>query len=180
MKAFAALCITVLLSFLFVPNIPENVQEKSGTTDKIINQPVEAEEANTQQEKTPVFNEKIAKENAFHFIEALKQETDDNYKVINYSSKEEFITYLKNYVSENLAVYYTDGLFEEKESSLYIIPTELPPWLQEDQTVDIKQLSDTSYRVYQKNSSELYGSYEITLGYEYIDGKWIITFASVN
>jgi hypothetical protein len=184
MKALIALCFTVLLSFLFVPNIPENVQEKSGTNDQLITQPVNAEENNketdTEQEKLPIFNEKIAKENASQFMEALKQETDENYKVIHYSSKEQFITYLKNYVSEDVATYYTDGLYEEKESSLYIIPTELPPWLEEDQTVHITQLSDTSYRVYQKNASELYGDYEITLGYEYVDGKWIITFASVD
>ncbi|WNB93059.1 hypothetical protein [Bacillus sp. NEB1478] len=184
MKAFIALCFTVLLSLLFVPHIPENVQEKSGTSDKIINQPVNAEEKNketaTQDEQVPAFNESTAKENAALFMEALKQESDENYKVINYSTKEEYITYLKNYVSDNLAEYYTNGLYEEREGSLYIIPTELPPWLEQEQPVDIKQLSDTSYRVYQKNSSELYGAYKITLGYEYMDGKWIITYASVD
>ncbi|MDR7074119.1 hypothetical protein [Fictibacillus barbaricus] len=184
MKAFIALCFTVLLSFLFIPHIPENVQEKSGTSDKIINQPVNAEEKNkvtvSQNEQNPVFNEKMAKEKALLFMKALNQESDENYKVINYSSKKEYITYLKNYVSNNLAEYYTNGLYEEREGSLYIIPTELPPWLEQEKPVDIKQLSDTSYRVYQKNSSELYGTYDITLGYEYMDGKWIITYASVD
>jgi hypothetical protein len=179
MKAFAALCFAVILSFLFVPEIPENVQEQSGTSDKIIEQPVNAEEKSKNQE-IPEFTEDIAKDNAALFMDALKQEIDDEYKVVNFSSKQELITHLKNYVSEDIAVYYTEGLFEEKESSLYIIPTELPPWLEEDQSVDIKQLTDKSYRVYQKNTSDLYGTYEITLGYEYIDGKWLITFASVN
>lgn len=179
-KAFIALCFAVMLSFLFVPNIPDQIQENSSTKDKAISQPVNAEEKKTGEKKIPEFNEELAKKNASLFMEALKQETDDNYKVINYSSKDELITYLTNYVSEDIAAYYTDGLFEEKESSLYIIPTELPPWLEEEEPVNIKQLSDTSYRVYQKNSSDLYGIYEITLGYEYIDGKWIITFASVD
>lgn len=180
MKAFIALCFAVLLSFLFIPNIPEKVQVKSGTSDQIITQPVVAEENQNEKEKVPQFNEDIAKKNAGLFMESLKQDIDENYRVINYSSKEELISHLKNYVSEDIAEYYTNGLFEEKESSLYIIPTELPPWLEEEQPVDIKQLSDTSYRVYQKNTSDLYGTYEITLGYEYVDGKWLITFASVD
>jgi hypothetical protein len=179
MKAFIALCFAVMLSFLFVPNIPENAHEKSGAPDKIINQPVTAEEVKEEQ-KIPAFTEDMAKTKANRFMEALKQETDENYKVLNYSTKEELITYLTNFVSKDIAAYYTDGLFEEKESSLYIIPTELPPWLEENEPVDIKQLSDTSYRVHQKNTSDLYGTYEITLGYEYIEGKWIITFASVD
>jgi hypothetical protein len=179
-KAFIALCFAVLLSFLFVPNIPENIQERSGNPDQIINQPVTAEENDTKEQKASQFTESVAKEKAALFMEALKPEIDENYKVVNFSSKEELISHLSNYVSEDVATYYTDGLFEEKESSLYIIPTELPPWLEEDQPVNIKQLSDTSYRVYQKNTSDLYGTYEITLGYEYVDGKWIITFASVD
>jgi hypothetical protein len=179
-KAFVAFCFTVMLSFLIIPNIPDQVQESSSTKEKIINQPVTAEESKNGEQTISEFNENIAKRNASLFMEALKQETDDNYKVLNYSTKNELITYLTNYVSEDIAAYYTDGLFEEKESSLYIIPTELPPWLEEEEPVNIKQLSDTSYRVYQKNSSDLYGIYEITLGYEYIDGKWIITFASVE
>jgi hypothetical protein len=180
MKAFIALCFVVMLSFLLVPNIPDQVLEDPSKKDKTIAQPVNAEENKAGEKKIPEFNEDLAKKNASLFIEALKQETDENYKVLNYSTKDELITYLTNYVSENIAAYYTDGLFEEKESSLYIIPTELPPWLEEEEPVNIKQLSDTSYRVYQKNSSDLYGIYKITLGYEYIDGKWIITFASVE
>ncbi|WP_416729311.1 hypothetical protein [Fictibacillus sp. JL2B1089] len=179
MKAFLALCLAVMLSFIIVPNIPENVQEKSGTSDTIITQPVTAEETKEKQ-AVPVFTEDIAKKQANLFIEALKQETDENYRVLNYSNKEEYMTYLTNFVSKDLAAYYTDGLFEERESSLYIIPTELPPWLEESEPVMIKQLSDHSYRVHQKNESDLYGSYEITLGYEYLNGKWIITFASVD
>lgn len=179
-KAFIALCFAVMLSFLIVPNITEKVQEDSNTADKMINQPVTAEESKNGEGKIHEFNEDVAKKNASLFMEALKQETDEYYKVKNYSTKDELISHLTNYVSEDIATYYTDGLFEEKESSLYIIPTELPPWLEEEQPVNIKQLSDTSYRVYQKNTSDLYGIYEITLGYEYIDGKWIITFASVD
>ncbi|MCM3718028.1 hypothetical protein [Fictibacillus phosphorivorans] len=180
MKAFIALCFVVMLSFLFVPNIPDQIQESSSTKNKAITQPVNAEEKKARGEEIPEFSEDLAKKNANLFMEALKQETDENYKVINYSSKEELISHLTNYVSEDIVAYYTDGLFEERESSLYIIPTELPPWLEEEKPVNIKQLSDKSFRVYQKNSSELYGIYEITLGYEYIDGKWIITFASVD
>jgi len=178
MKAFLALCFAVMLSFLFIPNIPENVQEKSGAPDQVINQPVTAEESKEQQ--VPALTEDTAKKQANLFMKALKQETDENYRVLNYSTKEEYMTYLRNFVSEELAAYYTEGLFEERESSLYIIPTELPPWLEENEPVNIKQLSDTSYRVYQKNTSDLYGTYEITLGYEYVGGKWIITFASVD
>ncbi|KZE64664.1 hypothetical protein AWM68_11030 [Fictibacillus phosphorivorans] len=182
MKAFIALCFAVMLSFLIVPNISENVQEKPGAPDEIINQPVKAEENNksSNNQEIPAFTEEIAKKRANLFIEALKQETDENYRVLHYSTKEEYMTYLMNFVSKDIAAYYTDGLFEEKESSLYIIPTELPPWLEENEPVNIKQLSDTSYRVYQKNTSDLYGTYEITLGYEYLDGNWIITFASVD
>ncbi|MBY6035097.1 hypothetical protein KUV80_00430 [Fictibacillus nanhaiensis] len=180
MKAFVALCFTVMLSFLLVPNLSEKIQETSATTDNMVNQPVTAEERQNTKQKIPQFNENIAKEKAKLFMDALKQEIDANYKVIKYSTKEELISHLKNYVSEDIAVYYTDGLFEERESSLYIIPTELPPWLEEEQPVDVKQLSDTSYRVYQKNTSDLYGTYEITLGYEYIEEEWIITFASVD
>jgi hypothetical protein len=181
MRAFFALCFAVMLSFLFLPEISHKIQEKSGTSDKMINQPVTAEEKKEQAvEEVPEFNEGIAKANASLFMEALKQEIDDDYRVVNFSTKQDLISHLKKFVSEEIAIYYTEGLFEEKDSSLYIIPTELPPWLEEDQSVEIKQLTETSYRVYQKNQSDLYGTYNITLGFEYIDGKWLITFASVD
>ncbi|MDN4072510.1 hypothetical protein [Fictibacillus terranigra] len=114
------------------------------------------------------------------FIQKLTPQVDEQYRVKEYSSKEELIRNLSSIASKKIASDYVNGMFEERSGKLYIIPTDLPPWVEKDKPYELKKLSGTSYHLIQKNKSDLYGEYSITLGFEKVNSHWVITFASIN
>jgi hypothetical protein len=113
------------------------------------------------------------------FIQQLKQPVDDNYKVLHHQTKNDLIDHLSQYASRDIAQYYVDGLFEEKDGELYIIPTELPPWLIDDKSYELKQVDRQTYRLTQENNSDLYGSYKIEMIFKK-EQNWIIDQVEVK
>ncbi|MDM5200165.1 hypothetical protein QUF79_19315 [Fictibacillus enclensis] len=114
------------------------------------------------------------------FINKLQTKTDSQYRVKDYSSKSELIKDVRHVASKQMASDYVNGLFEEKKGKLYVVPTDLPPWVEKGQNFELKKLSESSYHLVQHNKSDLYGEYSITLGFEKVNSHWVITFASIS
>jgi transcription-repair coupling factor (superfamily II helicase) len=114
------------------------------------------------------------------FFEEMIQPTDDQYKVINFSSKQKLVEYLEKYASTDLVSYYVDGLYEEKNGNLYIIPMDGPPWINQDKPIEFIEEDAENYALEQINDSGLYGTYKIRFDFQGIQGEWIITDVTVQ
>ncbi|MBM7554774.1 hypothetical protein [Thalassobacillus pellis] len=108
------------------------------------------------------------------FMEQLVQKTDENFRVLKYDSKEALVESFTPFATKQVAKKYIDFYYKEKESGLYILPTETPPWFVNDVPYDTISIDDKHKRIVQTNDSELYGKYTVTIDLEY-DGKWRIT-----
>lgn len=102
------------------------------------------------------------------------QKTDNQYKVENFSSKEEMSNHLQGVASEELSNKITDFYYEEKDGALYLKPTELFPWVEYENDYDVKKVNEFEYQLVQSNESDLYGNYTIEINFEYVNNDWII------
>ncbi|MFC7373282.1 hypothetical protein ACFQPF_16705 [Fictibacillus iocasae] len=172
MKKLVAILAIIAFLFVMSPNIihdSSNVSHTLGIQEKT----AIAEDTPQRAELNP---EAITAE----FMNRLKQETDENYKVLKYNRKSELVNELSEISSKKVAEYYVNGLYQEKGGSLYVIPTELPPWFEQGKEFEMSKINEDSYHMSQKVNNDLYGSYEITAGAERINNQWKITFLNVH
>ncbi len=110
------------------------------------------------------------------FMDKLVQETDDDYKVLHFDTKEALEASFDNIAKRDVAVEYIDFYYEETANGLYILPTETPPWFIEKNDYDVIQSNHNQVEVVQENEADLYGQYTITyeLSFDDNDG-WKIT-----
>lgn len=114
------------------------------------------------------------------FMNEMIQPTDENNKVNQFDTKEELMNHLSQYASEDLSRYYVEGLYEEKKDGLYIIPTELPPWVMKGEPSELVKLDDGNYQLNQENQSDLYGNYSIQVSITMENDDWKIQSAEVK
>ncbi|WP_349408242.1 hypothetical protein [Pseudalkalibacillus sp. SCS-8] len=114
------------------------------------------------------------------FMTEMIQSTNEDGKVTSFETKDQLIEHMKDYASSEVTEYYVDGLYEEKSEGLYIIPTELPPWIVTGEPSELKKLDDEHYQLKQVNETDLYGTYTIQIDYSKKDSKWIITSVNVK
>ncbi len=107
-------------------------------------------------------------------INRIVQDTDDQYKVKDFSTEEDIEQHLREVTSSDLAANITDVYYEERDGGLYLVPTELFPWVNTDQPYELKQMNDFEYQLIQSNESDLYGSYTIEINFLYENNHWII------
>ncbi|TLS39019.1 hypothetical protein [Pseudalkalibacillus caeni] len=108
------------------------------------------------------------------FKNEVVQEIDNNYKVINYSNKDELVEHLEQWSSNKLATEIVDVYYQEQNGKLYVVPTELFPWITEDKPYELIKEGTYTYTVKQTNQTDLYGKYTILIQLKYTDGKWKI------
>jgi hypothetical protein len=109
------------------------------------------------------------------YIALIKQEIDDDYRLVDvktiaalYASFDQIAT---REVSEAHVTYY----FTEKEDGVYLRPTELPPWFEQDVPYELTRVSDEEVIVEQTvEDLELYGPYHIRLRFNYTN-QWRIS-----
>lgn len=122
--------------------------------------------------------ETISEERLFfltkEFMNKLVQKIDDDYRVINFNSKEELLDDFEDVMSRDIAKLYVDYYYEEVNNKLYIVPTETPPWFDEEKEYDMIQLNDNQIKVVQENSSVFYDHFIIEIELTLTD-KWKIT-----
>ncbi len=109
------------------------------------------------------------------FIDKLVQDTDEQYMVGKYQSKQELINDFRSISKPEVAKTYVDFYYEERDGGLYIVPTELPPWFVKENPYKLKKVDSGKYELNQNNTSDLYGSYSITAEFTNENGKWIIS-----
>lgn len=107
-------------------------------------------------------------------IDRIVQETDANYKVKQFQSIEEIEQHLQKIASKELSSQIADVYFEEREGGLYLVPTELFPWVDTDKPYELDQISEFEYKLTQSNQSDLYGAYTIDIDFIYENNHWII------
>lgn len=172
MKYFATSFLIVMLSVFISPHYLTDLPASPKQAASFI-------EPSAMAEETPE-TKPNAKQLSKAFMDKLTPEINDQYKVKDYSNKADLIHDLSTVASKEVASDYVNGMFEERSGGLYIIPTELPPWVEADQPYELKRLSETSYHLIQHNKSDLYGEFSITLGFEKVNSHWVITFASIT
>ena len=109
------------------------------------------------------------------FMTTLVQDIDSNYKVKNYHNKDSLIKAFSDFTTEEVVRVYVDYYYTEEDDSLYIIPTETPPWFNKQNQYDVVQLEKNKVLVKQENKSELFADYGIDFEFTFANQKWKIT-----
>lgn len=127
---------------------------------------------------SPVMAENVGKppvkELEYRLKELTTLETNENFKVKKYDSKDRLEEEFKSIMVWPLAEYYLDHYFEEKNNNVYIIPTEGPTKINFQNDYNLEKLSDHHYKVTQHGSNQLRGDYTLTIHYKYEAGKWVM------
>ncbi|WP_188453983.1 hypothetical protein [Virgibacillus oceani] len=167
LKLSALIAIILPLSFLIQTT---GLQKASAVDYKHVSENQQAGE--NQTDRKPSQNEVIAISNEFEDL--LVQKADNNFKVINYRTKKDLLDSFAEIASRDVAAKYVDFYFNEKQDGLYVVPTELPPWLNEENNYDMIQLEKNKVKVVQTNKSNFYGDYTVAIEFTF-DSKWKIT-----
>ena len=109
------------------------------------------------------------------FMATLVQDIDRNFKVKNYKDKASLIKAFGKITTEEVVRTYIDYYYIEKNDSLYIVPTETPPWFNKQNEYDVVQLEKNKVLVKQENKSELFGDYGIDIEFTFANLEWKIT-----
>lgn len=113
------------------------------------------------------------------FEKRLYQDTEKNYKVKAFDSKQALIDHLAQIMREELANRYVNDYYKEKEDGLYIIPKDGPALLQPDQPYETEQTGNKATMT-QSSENGLRGQYELTIQYRYKDDRWIMHDRNVD
>jgi len=108
------------------------------------------------------------------FMDTLVQETDHNYKVIQFGSNDELINELEKVTTREIAKGFVDYYYTETTEGMYILPTETPPWFLEENDYDMIKVNESTVKVIQDNYTELDGKYRLELEFTY-KTDWKIT-----
>ncbi|MFG6119516.1 hypothetical protein [Thalassobacillus sp. B23F22_16] len=138
-----------------------------------VTDPEEKKASSAESENKESLDKATIEERTDQFMEQLVQKTDENYKVLNYDSKAALLEGFEPIATRKAAKEYVDFYYKEKQSGLYILPTETPPWFVNGQPYDTIDIDKNHKKVIQKNKNELYGDYTIAITFIY-DGKWRI------
>lgn len=155
------LSIISLLLFLFLIGAGINVIKSADAEEAIVTNSVDLKDSEI---------ETLMEE----FMARLVQPTDENYRALNFTSKEELITHFSDIANSKTAKMFIDEYYYEEANELYIIPTETPPWLIPENEYEFKKIDNYHYRLSQRNHTDLYGTYSIIVTFSYEDGQWLI------
>ncbi|WP_249871145.1 hypothetical protein [Oceanobacillus saliphilus] len=108
------------------------------------------------------------------FMDILVQDTNVNYQVINFNTKEELLNEFEKVTTKETAQDYVDFYYTEEADGMYILPTETPPWFLEGNEYDMINVDASTVKVVQENYTDLYGYYTLELEFTF-DGDWKIT-----
>ncbi|MFB1098332.1 MULTISPECIES: hypothetical protein [Bacillaceae] len=107
------------------------------------------------------------------FMDKVTQDIDTNYKVLNYSTKEDLLKSFDEVATRDVSGPIVDFYFTEEADGLYILPTETPAWFNPDNSYKVETDSDKYVTITQSNTDDLHGNYTIEIKFLY-DGGWKI------
>lgn len=105
---------------------------------------------------------------------------EDSRRVINFADKAQWVRHMSEIMDGDLAQSYADEFFYEKEDGLYLLSRGGPFMLILDQPYELKKIDETKVQVTQISENVMTGKYELTVTYEYRDGRWIIQNQEFN
>ncbi len=129
--------------------------------------------SNEDQQKE-VLTEKIITSVTSEFMDQLVQKSNQDSRVVAYDSKEDLIESFSSIANKSVAKEYVDFYYKEYNNGLYILPTDTPPWFQENESYTTETLEDGRIAVTQHNTSELYGKYTVSFVFTHTNEGWII------
>ncbi|WP_227936497.1 hypothetical protein [Alkalihalobacillus deserti] len=136
----------------------------------------ERAEGNDQEEKRSLNKaeaEEVMNDYKSTFME-VAENADQQGKVANYHSKEELLTYFTSIMSQELARWFADTYFVEKNDELYIKAMDAPTWLDNESEFKLKKVNDQQYKVIQERDNEFIGHLNMIYVLLLQDEKWIV------
>jgi hypothetical protein len=109
------------------------------------------------------------------FQKRLIQEIDQDYRVLDFDTKQGLIEYLSEVSDPSIAEEYVNQFYEMKDGGLYIIPRDGPMLIDTGKDYTVNKISQSKYQVLQSGANELWGNYAIETTVEKTGGKWRIT-----
>ncbi|MFD2043726.1 hypothetical protein ACFSTA_06425 [Ornithinibacillus salinisoli] len=131
------------------------------------------------QNKVTMYPIELSHDEIYHimnsFMNMLVQETDEDYKVVHFGSKEELLKEFEKLSSRDVAAQFVDYYYYEEADNLYLVPTETPPWFMEKNEYDIVKSDQKQVKIVQGNHSVFFGDYTIEITFSNINSNWKIT-----
>ncbi|RDW20987.1 hypothetical protein [Oceanobacillus chungangensis] len=128
-----------------------------------------------QQDTIPELTHQNIVELTDRFMNTLVQPIDDNYRVLNYATIDELMDVFSVFIDREVVAEYVNFYFHEEADGIYILPTETPPWFEENNDYKVQQVSENKAMVNQYNESELHGNYTVSIEFTYDGSAWRIT-----
>ncbi|WP_227939377.1 hypothetical protein [Alkalihalobacillus deserti] len=100
--------------------------------------------------------------------------TNDKLKQREYTTKQELREHFQHLMSGDLATSMVDTYFREKDDGLYVVATEPPTFLKEDQPFTLTKSSDESATVTQERNNEFIGHVKVDFTLTKKEDFWII------
>ncbi|MBM7541409.1 hypothetical protein [Amphibacillus cookii] len=172
-----ALLVTTLLLFSYQPESERPTYAHSYSQhERLTKEEITSSTFTTLEERqtAPELTKEMIKEKTEAFIDQLVQETNENYRVVNFSTKAALIEQFDGIATQEVVAPYIEFYYDERDDGLYIVPTELPPWFILEEPYQKEVLDDGLIKIIQENSLEMYGDYRIEIVFAYEKGWRII------
>ncbi|MFC0522087.1 hypothetical protein ACFFGV_00595 [Pontibacillus salicampi] len=109
-----------------------------------------------------------------------KIKADETNKVVNYNTRSEILKDFNKVLVSSLATKYVDESFETKDGELYSLPGHLPIRVYPSIPFTLDKVTSSSYKLTQKNTTDMDGEYTITVTYQFVDGTWKIANRQID
>lgn len=109
------------------------------------------------------------------FRKRLIQDIDEDYRVLDFNTKQELIEYISEVSDPGIAKEYVDEFYRMKDGELYIIPRDGPMLIDTNKGYTVNKISKSRYQIVQSGENELWGKYTIETTVEKTGNGWLIT-----
>ncbi|UCZ53176.1 LPXTG cell wall anchor domain-containing protein [Bacillus shivajii] len=108
------------------------------------------------------------------FKNLIEVETDDDQKVVEFDSTEQFEQAFHQIMSDELADFYLGQYFKEDDDGYYHLPQDAPAYIDFEQEYTLEEVNNNQYHLTQSREDALRGEFTLTVHYEYANDQWII------
>ena len=114
-------------------------------------------------------------------INKLLEDIDDDFRLVNYNSKEEIKKVFLPYSLPGVADPYMDRYFEEIDGALYGLPQDGSRWFEHEIQYSLENQSEEKIILTQINTkNDFFGPYTIKIEFNYYQNQWKISHVSVE
>lgn len=154
---------------------------QAGSDQKSIvqaDEPIQVQEDRNQTRDHPDTLEKESVEKVLTEYERAFQgvvhDTSDTLKQNQYTTKKELVEYFQQSMSEELSTSLVNMYFTEKKGELFVVATELPTFLEEDEPFTVTINADGSATVAQEHNNDFMGHVQVKFILVKQEDRWKI------